>query len=213
LTAHTTINPRSADEIFAETDARLHAINTALELLIASQQETAERFKETDAKFKETDVKFKETDKQVKELGKQIGGLGNKFGSFTEGLALPSVQTLLEERFGVESFTRRLRHRTNGATIEVDGFGFSNGSRNEGFVVEVKSRLDTRAVEQTLRILKEFRTMFPHFSTLKLYGIIAAADAEDQALHEAWNQGLYVVLFHNELMDVRVPDGFVPREF
>ncbi|NTV95645.1 MAG: DUF3782 domain-containing protein, partial [Thiobacillus sp.] len=36
-------------------------------------------------------VSQKETDRQLKELGKQIGGLGNKFGSFTEGLALPSL--------------------------------------------------------------------------------------------------------------------------
>ena len=32
------------------------------------------------------------TDKQLKELGVQIGGLGKKFGSFTEGMAYPSLQ-------------------------------------------------------------------------------------------------------------------------
>jgi len=42
----------------------------------------------------------KETDRQLKELGKQIGGLGAKFGSFTEGLALPSMEKILRQRFG-----------------------------------------------------------------------------------------------------------------
>ena len=39
---------------------------------------------------------LQETDRQIRELGKQIGGLGNKFGSFTEGLALPSMQKILQ---------------------------------------------------------------------------------------------------------------------
>ena len=42
--------------------------------------------------FQETDRQIKATDRQLKELGKQIGGLGAKFGSFTEGLALPSME-------------------------------------------------------------------------------------------------------------------------
>nr|NCS30802.1 DUF3782 domain-containing protein [Microcystis aeruginosa F13-15] len=50
---------------------------------------------ELTAAQKETDRQLKETDKQLKELGKQIGGLGAKFGSFTEGLALPSMETIL----------------------------------------------------------------------------------------------------------------------
>ncbi|OSO86965.1 hypothetical protein B7O87_15670 [Cylindrospermopsis raciborskii CENA303] len=51
----------------------------------------------------------KETDLQIKELGKQIGGLGNKFGSFTEGLALPSMQTILREQFGMEIISPSVR--------------------------------------------------------------------------------------------------------
>ena len=62
-------------------------------------------FQETDRQLKETALllrqksletvrKFQETDRQIKELGKQIGGLGSKFGSFTEGLALPSMEAI-----------------------------------------------------------------------------------------------------------------------
>ena len=46
---------------------------------------------------KETDRQLKATDRQLKELGKQIGGLGAKFGSFTEGLALPSMEKILRQ--------------------------------------------------------------------------------------------------------------------
>lgn len=43
----------------------------------------------------------KETDQQIAKLGKQIGGLGRKFGSFTEGLALPSMQKILQNKFQI----------------------------------------------------------------------------------------------------------------
>ena len=70
--------------LFQETDRQLK--ETALLL--------REKSLETDRKFQETDLQIKETNLQLKELGKQIGGLGSKFGSFTEGLALPSMEAI-----------------------------------------------------------------------------------------------------------------------
>ncbi|MEM7585717.1 MAG: hypothetical protein AAF560_20170 [Acidobacteriota bacterium] len=51
------------------------------------------------------------TDRYLKELGKQLGGLGDKFGSFTEGMALPSMTRLLEKRFGLDNIAPRYRVR------------------------------------------------------------------------------------------------------
>ena len=56
----------------------------------------------------------KETDRQLKELGKQIGGLGSKFGSFTEGLALPSMEKILRQRFGMEIISPSVRASKEG---------------------------------------------------------------------------------------------------
>ncbi|TRU84247.1 MAG: DUF3782 domain-containing protein, partial [Microcystis novacekii Mn_MB_F_20050700_S1] len=69
---------------------------------------------------KETDRQLKETDKQLKELGKQIGGLGAKFGSFTEGLALPSMETILRQRFGMEVVSPSVRASKEGQHLEID---------------------------------------------------------------------------------------------
>jgi hypothetical protein len=78
-------------------------------------KETSLQIKETDRQFKEmakeTDRQFKETRKQLKELGTQIGGLGKKFGSFTEGLALPSMTKILRERFKMEVINPSVRVR------------------------------------------------------------------------------------------------------
>ena len=61
--------------------------------------------------IKELRASQKETDRQIKELGKQIGGLGEKFGSFTEGMAFPSMKRVLRERFGMEFVSPRVVKR------------------------------------------------------------------------------------------------------
>ena len=60
----------------------------------------------------------KETDRQIRELGKQIGGLGKKFGSFTEGLALPSLEKQLRDRFGMEVISPSVRASKQGQHLE-----------------------------------------------------------------------------------------------
>jgi hypothetical protein len=86
----------------------------------------------------------KETDRQLKELGKQIGGLCEKFGSFTEGLALPSMEKILRQRFGMEVISPSVRVRKGGQHLEIDVLAYANGSLNQVFVVEVKSHARER---------------------------------------------------------------------
>jgi Protein of unknown function (DUF3782) len=87
-------------------------------------------FRETDRKFQGTDRQFKEIDRQLRELGKQIGGLGNKFGSFTEGLALPSMQKILQQRFGVEIVSPGVRVSKSGQYLEIDVLAYADGDIN-----------------------------------------------------------------------------------
>jgi hypothetical protein len=101
------------------------------------------------------------TDKQIKELGKQLGGLGNKFGSFTEGLLLSSVETLLRKEYGITDFSMRLKSKRGADVLELDGFGFVNGKKNIGFIVEVKSHLEKRLIDQTQQQMQKFRTFYP----------------------------------------------------
>ncbi len=86
--------------------------------LTTAQKETDRQLKETSLQLKEQQKESKrrekEMDKQLKELGKQIGGLGSKFGSFTEGLALPSMETILRQRFGMEVVSPSVRASKEG---------------------------------------------------------------------------------------------------
>ncbi len=90
------------------------------------------------------------TDKQLKELGKQIGGLGEKFGSFTEGLALPSMTKILREKFKMEVISPSVRVSKNCIDAEIDVLAYSNSSINEAYVVGVKSHLREEAITHTI---------------------------------------------------------------
>ena len=78
------------------TDAELKELVASIAI---TQRETAQQQKETERLLKDLG---KDTDLLIEELNKQIAGLGEKFGSLTEGLALPSMQKILNERFDIE---------------------------------------------------------------------------------------------------------------
>ncbi len=102
-------------------------------------KEVSQQQKATAQQQKENAEQQKATDRQLKELGKQIGGLGAKFGSFTEGLALPSMETILGQRFGMEVISPSVRVSKGGQHMEIDVLAYANGELNTAYIVEVKS--------------------------------------------------------------------------
>jgi len=122
-----------------ETDRQLKETDRQLKEVSQQQKETELLLKEVSQQQKENAQQQKETDKQLKELGKQIGGLGAKFGSFTEGLALPSMETILGQQFGMEVISPSVRVSKEGQHLEIDVLAYSNGELNTAYIVEVKS--------------------------------------------------------------------------
>jgi hypothetical protein len=178
-----------------------------------AQKETNRRFQETDRKFQETDRQFKETDRKLKELGKQIGGLGEKFGSFTEGLALPSMEKILWERFGMEVVSPSVRVSKGGRHLEIDVLAYANGDINQAYVVEVKSHPREESILQIKTLLEQFREFFPEHAGKTVYGILAAVDISPPFRQRALNEGLYVARIHDNVFEMDTPDDFQPRAF
>ena len=154
-----------------------------------------------------------QTAKTVKDLAVQIGGLSNKFGSFTEGLALPSLSKTLTQRFHAEVIAPRVRARKGAKSIEIDVLAYSNGARNEAYVVEVKSHLDENALEQIQSLLAVFPRFFPEHRSKDLYGILAGVQISDAAAKQAIKAGIYVASISDEIFRLRIPVGFRPRSF
>jgi len=205
----------------------LAELATAQAELTAAQKETDKQLKETDLllkevsqqqkenaqQLKETDRQQQKTDKQLKELGKQIGGLGAKFGSFTEGLALPSMETILRQRFGMEVISPSVRVSKDGQHLEIDVLAYTNGELNTAYIVEVKSHAKEESITQLKSILQRFRIFFSEHKDKKLYGILAAVDLSPGLREKILQEGFYVARIHDQVFELDIPDNFQPRPY
>ncbi|CCI12396.1 conserved hypothetical protein [Microcystis aeruginosa PCC 9806] len=205
----------------------LAELATAQAELTAAQKETDKQLKETDLllkevsqqqkenaqQIKETDRQQQKTDKQLKELGKQIGGLGAKFGSFTEGLALPSMETILRQRFGMEVISPSVRVSKNGQHLEIDVLAYTNGELNTAYIVEVKSHAREESITQLKSILQRFRSFFPEHKDKKLYGILASVDLSNELREKILQEGFYVARIHDQVFELDIPDNFQPQTY
>ena len=162
---------------------------------------------------KETDRQLKATDRQLKELGKQIGGLGSKFGSFTEGLALPSMEKILRQRFDMEVVSPSVRVSKQGRHVEIDVLAYSNGDLNTAYIVEVKSHAREESVTQLKSILQRFRSFFPEHGDKQLYGILAAVDMSPELREKTLQEGFYVARIHDEVFELDTPENFQPQSY
>ena len=185
--------------------------------LTTRQSELTSAQKETDLQLKETDRQLKElgkqTDRQLKELGKQIGGLGSKFGSFTEGLALPSMEKILRQRFGMEVISPSVRASKAGQHIEIDVLAYANGNLNTAYIVEVKSHAREESITKLKSILERFRTFFPEHKDKQLYGILAAVDMSPELRQKTLEEGFYVARIHDQVFELDTPENFQPQRY
>ncbi|ARI82485.1 DUF3782 domain-containing protein [Microcystis sp. LEGE 00066] len=198
----------------------LAELATAQAELTAAQKETDKQLKEVSQQQKETDRQQKEnaqqqkkTDKQLKELGQQIGGLGAKFGSFTEGLALPSMEKILRQRFGMEVVSPSVRVSKDGKHLEIDVLAYTNGELNTAYIVEVKSHAREESITQLKSILQRFRSFFSEHKDKKLYGILASVDLSNELREKILQEGFYVARIHDQVFELDIPDNFQPRPY
>ncbi|PZU92868.1 MAG: DUF3782 domain-containing protein [Pseudanabaena sp.] len=183
--------------------------------LIESQKESERLFKESkqeaELRTKDIDRQLKELSSQTRELGKQIGGLGKKFGSFTEGLALPSMERILQKQLGMEIISPSVRVSKGGLHLEIDVLAYANGDVNTAYIVEVKSHPREESITQLKNLLERFRVFFPEHHNKKVHGILAAVDWSEDLKQQTLNEGLYVASIHDEVFELETPAGFQPR--
>ena len=162
---------------------------------------------------KEIAAEQKETAKQIKQTQKQLGELGNKWGTFTEGMAMASLERILFENFKIPTTSQRVKKRMNGESIEMDAFGYENSTVNTAVVVEIKSHLRDDSVEQIERIMEDFPRFFPDHADKKLYGIIACVHAPDNIKNLLRKKGIYLAVLHDDIFQLYDFKNFTPKDF
>ena len=133
----------------------------------------------------------KDTDRRLNELGKQIGGLGNRLGEFVEGVVRPGLVRLFRERgVDVRETHRDLEAERNGRKAQVDLLVVND---TEVVVVEVKSKLSQRDVEEHLERLALFKELFPRYADARVLGAMAAMVVPEKQAAFAEAAGLFIV--------------------
>ncbi|GAB3639877.1 hypothetical protein [Spirosoma arcticum] len=175
--------------------------------------EASNSFDEVRAILKEIAEKQRNNEQELSRVAKIVGEIGNKFGSFPEGMAFPSMDKVLRKQFGMKTVTTNFTTEAGSDTLEIDVLGLANGDVNAAVIVEVKSHLKRRDIEQTLKTIERFRRLHPEHATKKLYGIIACVSGSKEQREEAQKAGLFVASIHDEVFELKTPAFFVPRDF
>jgi hypothetical protein len=180
------------------------------------QKETDRKFEETTRKFQETDLFLKETGRKIRELGKQIGGLGERFGSFTEGMAINSMERILRREFHADHVAARSKVYTPDGQIaaEYDILAWCNSTINNVVVVEVKSTLRLDYVKEFEQTLSDFKGLNPELANKNLYGILAFVGNYDKKIQEhCQNKGIYTATIHDEIFKLNASATFRAKNF
>jgi hypothetical protein len=176
------------------------------------QKETERQMKETDRQMKETDRQMKETERQMKETDRKIGKLGNRFGELVEHLVLPNIR----EKFKALNYTftktgsdMEFFDRGGKALTEAD-IWLENGEFV--MVVEIKSRLRKRDVEEHVQRMGKLRSYFDERrDERKLLGAVAAAVVPNGLREYVPERGFYLLEQSGDTMRITAPEGFKPR--
>jgi hypothetical protein len=188
--------------------------------LAIAQKETDKEIRALKASQEKTDQQIASVNKQIakmskviEELGEHTGGLGKKFGNFTEGMAFPSLEKILRNRFKMDFIVPKVKIYKKGDEMELDLFAYSNSHINEVYIVEVKSHLRQKGITQILKNLERFFEFFPSHMGKKLYGIVAAVEAPDNYCKQLINKGIYLAKMQDHIFEIQVPQRFQPRSY
>lgn len=183
------------------------------ELIDKNSREYDSKLKELIEERKKTEIIQKQTEKQIKELGKQIGGLHRERGTYTEIILMPSIEDTILNKFKLDSFDTNVRRKIKGDEIQIDAIGFTNSTRNEVLVVEVKTKLDVTDIDQIEKHLKRLDYFFPEHKDKKKYGLLVALYANKELIEKVHQRGFYFASIKNDLLKLENPKGFVPKLF
>ena len=188
--------------------------------LTQAQKETERRFQETDRRFQETERilkeesleterRFRETDRQIKQVNQQIGKLGNRLGEFVEWQVRPSAVRLFQERgIDVHELQADISVQRDEGGLEIDLLVVND---TEVVLVEVKSKLSQKDVDDHLERLDKFKRLMPRYQNMKALGAVAAMVVTEEVANYAFNQGLFVLSPSGEDMHILNSAQFQPR--
>ena len=198
------------DRQIDRVDRQLEAMDRQLESIREKQSETDRQMNKV---FREMAESSRRVDLQLAELGVQLGGIGNKFGSFTEGLVGSSLRRILFDKFRMDFVAPvpQRRKKEDGRNLEADMLGWTNGTDNRVIVVEIKSQLGVRDLDQLDAILLRLGEFFPEHRGKTAEGMIAAVGITEPMESLVHQRGFHLAKASDDNFELADPVGFQPR--
>ena len=215
--------PVTLEEVNKTLDrvAKLQELNDLKTAEIDRQMaETRAQMAETDRIVANTSTQVAETSKRVAELAdseklrdKRIGDLGNKFGDFTEELAMPSIQRIMNVSFQAD-FKGELKTgwEEDLGQLQVDVWGITRNGVKAVYLVEIKSKFEEKHFKQLRRQVARFRRYMPEFTDHRVYQAVAAVKVDEKVRDMIFDRGIYLIdISGGVFMLADRPDGFEPN--
>ena len=199
------ITDEELKELKEETERSFQRAEEAIERLAVNREEwdkeSAETLREIREIQKRTTELSEKNEKSIAELsamskkyGKSIGDLGNKFGRFTESLAKPSLERILEQQFDAD-YQGWLYHKEMRGVqdLEVDGWAKARNGSGAAYLVEVKSRFKPKHLRQVWRMVERFRQYKTDYRHRSVYPMLAVVEISDRHRELVWDSGVYLI--------------------
>ncbi|MBL1131564.1 MAG: hypothetical protein D8M54_24150 [Chloroflexi bacterium] len=176
-------------------------------------------FKDEMREFKDEMREFKdETRRERIRMNRQWGELANKMGTLVEDLILPSLPAILQKAVDCRAETIEAvmprpvrRHATERSRQrEFDGVVVCGDYL---LVAESKSSLTAEKIREFTDSLPEVRDFFPEFADRKTIGVIASLHVPENLIPFAEKQGILIIGFGRENMELLNQPGFQPKAF
>jgi len=192
---------------------------TTLEDLVAQAWRAIEQTSREMREFKDEMRDFKdEMHLSRREMNKKWGELANKMGTMAEDLVAPSVPRILRQTVGcpddrVESVAVRVRRLHPTDRRRKREFDVVAACGEHVLINETRSRLDAQGVEDFAQRMPEERDFFPEYAGKKFVGAVASLYVDESVVRYGEKQGLIVLGFEEDVMEVLNSPGFAPRAF
>ncbi len=163
------------------------------------RQEARQRFAETERLLKE----------QSRKTDEQIGKLGNRLGEFVEWQIRPAAVRLFKERgIEVHEFYPEISIERGDEGLEIDLLVVND---TDAILIEVKSKLTQKDVDEHIERLGKFKEFMPRFADVKALGAVGGMVVPKEVARYAYRKGFFVLAQSGENIVILNDDKFKPR--
>ena len=158
--------------------------------LAIAQQKTDEEITNLVISQQKTDAQLAKTDAKIDRIATLVGNISNNQGDSTEEFFYRSL--ISDPNLGKIHFDTIYRNLPANKKNLQDEFDIVLVNKTSIAIVEVKHKAHPKLVDDMLaRKLPNFRTLFPYYKDLKLYGVIASMVSNSKLIEKAREAGLF----------------------